>query len=148
LAEVSTSTPFSSSPSYDTHILTHARIDCTPKAVSHRLANIRKGGSTRPTGAVSTTPRTPGSRVKTTPRRKKNDVVSDEEGPEGLDVQLDSPTAARGKRVLNANKKTSYAEDPTDDEEDIESDGPSKKRAKKEPVEEDVVQEEEFNDEI
>jgi hypothetical protein len=116
--------------------------------VSCHLGTIRKGCIVRPTAAVATTPKTPSSRLKSTPRKKKTDVVSDEDGPEGLDEQLDSPTAARGKHFLNGNKKHSYTEAPTDDEEDIETDGSSKKRVKQEPVEEELVRDEVFDDEV
>ncbi|KAI4915372.1 uncharacterized protein J4E92_009326 [Alternaria infectoria] len=132
--------------------------DCTPKAVSHRLTNIRKGGTTHavasPTPAALT-PKTPRSKAKPVPRKKK--AVSEEvdsDGPQGLmdDDEVLSPSAARGKRTLNGKRKPTYDEtsDKEDEEGEVEDEYvPMAKRVKEEPVdEEDVVVEELVEEEV
>jgi hypothetical protein len=124
--------------------------DCTPKAVSHRLSNIRKGGAPSgtpaPASATSTptkTATTPRSRAKATPRSNKK---SEEEAPLDDEEELLSPSAARGKR--NTAKKRSYVESDVEGEDD-EEEGyvPMGKRMKTEPVEE-ASFEKEVDDEV
>jgi len=132
--------------------------DCTPKAVSHRLTNIRKGGTTpanaSPTRAAST-PKTPRSKAKPVPRKKKTvSEDADSDGPQGLmdDDEVLSPSAARGKRTLNGKRKPTYDEtsDKEDEEGEVEDDYvPMAKRVKEEPVdEEDVVVEKLVEEEV
>jgi hypothetical protein len=118
-------------------------IDCTPKAVSHRLNNIRNHGKplaastgTTPVKAA-TTPKTPRSRVKASAKKSRaaaGTSESDNGEPEGL---LESPSVKRGsvKRPHSA-PKVSYAE--TDGSDVMEEYTPfgGVKRVKKEPVEE------------
>lgn len=134
--------------------------DCTPKAVSHRLSNIRKGGTTHANaGAVASTtptastPKTPRSRAKATPRKKKE--VSEEvdsDGPQGLmdDDEVLSPTAARGKRTLNGKRKPTYDETSDKEVEEVEVEDtyvPMAKRVKEEAVDEEGVVVEELVEE-
>ncbi|KAH7348111.1 hypothetical protein BKA66DRAFT_576300 [Pyrenochaeta sp. MPI-SDFR-AT-0127] len=88
--------------------------DCTPKAVSHRLNNIRNTGAARNSGSVPSTPsrphatpKTPRSRTKATPK-KKNNNNNDSDGPEGLidEEEPMSPSDTRAKRA----KRPSYVE--------------------------------------
>jgi len=130
--------------------------DCTPKAVSHRLTNIRKGGTTHavasPTPAAST-PKTPRSKAKPVPRKKK--AVSEEvdsDGPQGLmdDDEVLSPTVARGKRGRNGGQKVKYDESSEKEEEDLEVEDeyvPMAKRVKEEPVDDEGVVVEELVEE-
>ncbi|KAI4906003.1 hypothetical protein J4E90_011001 [Alternaria incomplexa] len=133
---------------------------CTPKAVSHRLSNIRKGGTTNANGGAvasptrtASTPKTPRSRAKATPRKKKD--VSEEvdsDGPQGLmkDDDVLSPAAARGKRTLNGKRKPTYDETSDKEEEDLEVEDvyvPMAKRVKEEPVEDEGIIVEELVDE-
>lgn len=135
------------------------RLDCTPKAVSHRLTNIRKGGTTHANnGAVnSPTSKTSRSRAKATPRKKK--AVSEEvesDGPQGLvddEEVLLSPTAARGKRGMSGGvkRKVEYKEDSDqeDGEGEVEEEYvPLAKRVKEEPVEEATLIEELVDTEV
>lgn len=123
------------------------RLDCTPKAVSHRLTNIRKGGTTHANNSAvnSPTPKTSRPRAKATPRKKR--AVSEEvesDGPQGLvddEEVLLSPTAARGKRGMSGGvkRKVEYKEDSDqeDGEGDVEEEYiPLAKRVKEEPIEE------------
>ncbi|KAF1850895.1 uncharacterized protein K460DRAFT_400929 [Cucurbitaria berberidis CBS 394.84] len=122
---------------------------CTPKAVSHRLNNIRNSGNnngtrssggTRPNGSVThtptratSTPRTPRSRAKATPNKKKVSSNESDGGPEGLldeDDEVMSPLAARGKRGA----RQSYAEPESEEE---HSDYQMSKRVKTEPIDDD-----------
>ena len=159
----------STSPTLDTallhpplHLKFQADIlsDCTPKAVSHRLSNIRKGGTTHANGGAvasptrtASTPKTPRSKAKATPRKKKDvseDVDSD--GPQGLmeDDDVLSPAAARGKRTLNGKRKPTYDETSDKEEEDLEVEDvyvPMAKRVKEEPVEDEGIIVEELVDE-
>jgi hypothetical protein len=116
------------------------RADCTPKAVSHRLNNIRNHGKPLPNSnsagttpvKVATTPKTPRSRAKATPKKAAPvDSESDSGGPEGL---LESPSARRSsnKRPRSA---PGYAEADGSDEVEEEY-VPFSKRVKVEPVEE------------
>ncbi|KAL6706670.1 hypothetical protein ACN47E_005212 [Coniothyrium glycines] len=115
---------------------------CTPKAVSHRLNNIRNSGtpcantSARSTPA-STPKRTP---VKITPRSRvkiSKKQVSDESGSStgAMDDDEDvvSPSAARVKRGLSGGARKSYAELESEEDEST----PSKKRFKYEPFDDD-----------
>ncbi|KAI4941042.1 hypothetical protein J4E86_010542 [Alternaria arbusti] len=133
--------------------------DCTPKAVSHRLTNIRKGGTAHavasPTRTAST-PKTPRSKAKPVPRKKK--AVSedaDSDGPQGLmdDDEVLSPTAAHGKRTLNGKRKPTYDETSDKEDEEVEVEDmyvPMAKRVKEEPVDEEegVVVEELVEEEV
>lgn len=116
--------------------------DCTPKAVSHRLNNIRGGGKSGATRSAPNTPKskrvatpkTAGGRAKVTPRKKvDNDYDSGPEGPIDDAEEMQSPSAARGKRAAN-NNKISYAE--SDSETEGRDDG-MQKRVKTEPDEQD-----------
>ncbi|KAH6843531.1 hypothetical protein B0T12DRAFT_397741 [Alternaria alternata] len=118
--------------------------DCSAKAVSHRLAKLRNGGTARANNGSSgshTPKATPRSRAKSTPRKKKQ--VSEEfdsDGPSGPvdDDEVLSPTAARGKRGLNGMAKPNYDEGSGDEDErdDMEEEYvPLAKRVKAEPVE-------------
>ena len=136
--------------------------DCTPKAVSHRLTNIRKGGTTNANGGAVASPtrtastfKTPRSKAKPVPRKKK--AVSedaDSDGPQGLmdNDEVLSPSAARGKRTLNGKRKPTYDEtsDKEDEEAEVEDEYvPMAKRVKEEPVDEEgVVAEELIEEEV
>ena len=134
--------------------------DCTPKAVSHRLSNIRKGGTTNANGGAvasptrtASTPKTPRSKAKPVPRKKKNvSEEADSDGPQGLmdDDEVLSPSAARGKRTLNGKRKPTYDEtsDKEDEEGEVEDEYvPMAKRVKEEPVEDEGIIVEELVDE-
>ncbi|KAH3976207.1 hypothetical protein HBH64_090440 [Parastagonospora nodorum] len=98
-------------------LLTHPT-DCTSKAVSHRLANIRNHGKPLPASTGNTpvkaimTPKTPRSRAKATPKKPRTPVESESEsgGPEGL-LESPSPSVKRtsAKRQRSASKVV-YAE--------------------------------------
>ncbi|CAN9340553.1 unnamed protein product [Alternaria alternata] len=130
--------------------------DCSAKAVSHRLAKLRNGSTTRANNGTSGSPTpksTPRARAKSTPRKKKQ--VSEEvdsDGPSGLvdDDEVLSPTAARGKRCLNGKVKPKYAE-ASDDEDgsvDVEEEYvPLAKRVKAEPVEDGEILGDELDEE-
>ncbi|KAF2854448.1 hypothetical protein T440DRAFT_465413 [Plenodomus tracheiphilus IPT5] len=110
---------------------------CTPKAVSHRLNNIRGGGKAvgTPKKAAAATPKTPRGRPKFTPRKKTaDDSDCEPEGPVDDDEEIQSPSAARGKRAANK-IKVSYADSESEAEDD---DGNMHKRVKHEPIEEDA----------
>ena len=159
----------STSPTLDTaflHLPPHLKFqadilsDCTPKAVSHRLSNIRKGGTTNANGGAvasptrtASTPKTPRSKAKPVPRKKK--AVSEEvdsDGPQGLmdyDEVL-SPSAARGKRTLNGKRKPTYDETSDKEDGDVEAEDvyvPMAKRVKEEPVDEEAIVVEELVEE-
>ncbi|KAI4913381.1 hypothetical protein J4E85_010835 [Alternaria conjuncta] len=135
--------------------------DCTPKAVSHRLTNIRKGGTTSANAGTVASPRpaaskpkTPRSKAKPVPRKEK--AVSedaDSDGPQGLmdDDEILSPTASRGKRTLNGKRKPTYDEtSDKEEEEEVEVEDeyvPMAKRVKEEPVDEEGVVVEELAEE-
>jgi hypothetical protein len=138
------------------------RLDCTPKAVSHRLTNIRKGGTIHANnGAVnSPTPKKSGSRARATPRKKK--AVSEEVESVGLQGLVDgeeevllNPTAACGKRGMSGGvkRKVEYKED-SDQEDGEGEDGveeeyvPLAKRVKEELVEEAALVEELVDTEV
>jgi hypothetical protein len=119
------------------------RVDCTPKAVSHRLNNIRNHGKPLPNSAsagntpekVATTPKTPRSRAKATPKKAAPiETESDDGGPEGF---LDSPSARRSSKKRKMNAPT-YAETDNSGDEIEEEYLPFNKRVKVEPVEEEV----------
>jgi hypothetical protein len=123
---------------------TDAKTDCSAKAVSHRLAKLRSGGTARAKNGTSASPTlksTSRSRAKSTPRKKKQ--VSEEVDSDGLsglvnDDEVLSPTAARGKRGLNGKAKPKYDEGSGDEDErdDMEDEYvPLAKRVKAEPVE-------------
>lgn len=105
-------------------ILTHPT-DCTPKAVSHRLTNIRNHGKPLPASTGNTpvkasmTPKTPRGRAKVTPKKLRTPVESESEsgGPEGLqESPSPSPSVKRttGKRQCSA-PKVAYAESEGED---------------------------------
>ncbi|KAI4608175.1 hypothetical protein J4E80_009183 [Alternaria sp. BMP 0032] len=134
--------------------------NCTPKAVSHRLSNIRKGGTTNANGGAvasptrtASTPKTPRSRAKAAPRKKKDASEEvDSDGPQGLidDDEVLSPTAARGKRTLNGKRKPTYDETSDKEDGDVEVEDeyvPMAKRVKEEPVDEEAIVVEELVEE-
>ncbi|KAH6622330.1 hypothetical protein C7974DRAFT_457382 [Boeremia exigua] len=120
---------------------------CTPKAVSHRLSNLRKSG--KPVGSTTTpkkasvarAPRTPASGGRASAKKSVNkDVTSDESGGEEA---VPSPLASR-KRTRTRTPKTppKYAEsDATsgDDDEGEEEFSPVVKKVKTEPVDDEVA---------
>jgi hypothetical protein len=120
---------------------------CTPKAVSHRLANLRnhgkiakrKGSTTLiPVRAAASprTPRTPTSgrsRTKDTSTKKPTDNDTASEGEEDAE-SIVSPSDGR-KRARYSKTPASYAEsDAVSDDED-EPFTPKNKRVKTEPAE-------------
>lgn len=97
-------------------------IDCTAKAVSHRLSNIRTGGATgraRATGGANRIPPQPAIAKK--PRGcampvSKKKIMDESDGPEGLlddEHDFSSPVSDRGK-----SGKRAYISLESDDEED------------------------------
>ncbi|KAH5994294.1 hypothetical protein HBI83_245580 [Parastagonospora nodorum] len=92
--------------------------DCTPKAVSHRLANIRNHGKPLPASTGNTpvkaimTPKTPRSCAKATPKKSRTpgESESDSGSPEGP-LKSPSPSVKRtsAKRQRSASKVV-YAE--------------------------------------
>jgi hypothetical protein len=112
------------------------RADCTPKAVSHRLNNIRKSGKPVATPSRGTPIKTPKSRAK---KQKIVTPADESSGPEGLassndDDEVVSPSMNR-KRARSTPKK-SYAESDQEDGEDEEEVYiPFGRRIKAEPVE-------------
>lgn len=118
--------------------------DCTAKAVENRLYSWKKkntSGSTNLNTATSTptkkvtTPKTPGSRQKATPRKKKEQLDEDSDGPQDLfSIKQDSlsPTPAHHKRKAD---QTSCTESQSEDG-DIEGlYTPKKSKVKMEPTE-------------
>lgn len=125
--------------------LTPQSTDCTPKAVSHRLNNIRNYGkplangdsaTSTPTKAA-TTPKTPASRSKSTATKKKKAADSDgnSDALEGLQEEAQSPSINR-KRARETPKK-SYAEPDSSEENEGPAPVPMPKRqrVKSEPEE-------------
>ena len=107
--------------------------------------NLNSATNTPSKTAAATTPKTPRSRAKATPRKGKQlseDVESD--GPQGLvnDEEVFSPSAARGKRTLDGVRKATHAEMSDKEEEDAELEDEyvlMAKRVKQEPVDEEVA---------
>ena len=140
-------------PAYFRMLSNTRSTDCTPKAVSHRLNNIRNNGKPLPNGdgrsaastptKAATTPKTPRGRTKASATKKQPTRVdscnSDSDaGPEGVidDDEVVSPSAGRGStRRARSTPKRSYAETASsDDVSDVYV--PLPKRVKSEPQEE------------
>jgi hypothetical protein len=111
--------------------------DCTPKAVSHRLNNIRNHGKPLANNSSPANPKTSKSRAKAPEKKKTNKDTtseSDNDGPEGL---IESPFAHRaGSKRAKSTPKRSYAEPESEDESEHEREEPVTKRAriKNEPI--------------
>ncbi|KAF2026634.1 hypothetical protein EK21DRAFT_115582 [Setomelanomma holmii] len=122
---------------------------CTPKAVSHRLNNIRNHGKplangTSPAKTPTTprTPKTPASRVKFQPKTNIDTTSeSENDGPEGL---VESPSARRASvKRAKSTPKRSYAEsvdESVDESQEQSASEPAAKRprVKPESVDEDA----------
>ncbi len=107
--------------------------------------NLNSATNTPSKTTAATTPKTPRSRAKATPRKGKQlseDVESD--GLQGLvdDEEVFSPSAARSKRTLNGARKATYAETSDKEEEEAELEDeyvPMAKRIKDEPIDEEAA---------
>ncbi|KAF2823654.1 hypothetical protein CC86DRAFT_408684 [Ophiobolus disseminans] len=120
--------------------------NCTPKAVSHRLNNIRSHGKPLANGGASATPtptkappKKPAGRAKAGAAKKKAPESDDEDSPQSLqEEEVETPTTTRFKRKLSTPKR-SYAESANSSEDSgVEEEYvPMAKRVEKEPVEDD-----------
>ncbi|KAF1361984.1 hypothetical protein EJ07DRAFT_153563 [Lizonia empirigonia] len=121
---------------------------CTPKAVGHRLTNLRNSGkmvnsngsSVTPKKSVATpktprTPKTPASRkacVNLQASKKTSDIDSSSED----DQSVASPVIGRKRaRIVKAPATYAESDDASDDDDDEEEFKPMSKRVKAEPIE-------------
>jgi hypothetical protein len=129
------------SPTSASLSLTFYSIDCTPKAVSHRLTNLRNTGKPlngSPAKSAASTPKTPKSRAK-----KQKPATSESDEPEGLqdEPEAASPLAGKKRRRATPKKNVDYKETDGEDDSDEKEYIPFQgwKKVKKEPVEEERV---------
>lgn len=138
------SRPYYSCNTLGYRALTLSSLDCTPKAIENRLYSWKKkntsAGATTATTSAPSTPaktdgpkqKTPRSRVKSTPRVKKEKTEDEDENEEPS-----SPTPARRKRKAGTPKKASSKEKESGNEDVEEEDGPKSKKVKNEPTDDD-----------
>jgi hypothetical protein len=137
------------SPSLSFSLPNTPATDCTPKAVSHRLANLRNTGkplnSTPSKGAgnpkAATTPKTPKSRAK-----KQKLATPESDSPEGLQSESDgleqeSPLASKKRKRATPKKTVDYKETSGEDESQEQEYIPVQgwRKVKKEPIEDVAV---------
>jgi hypothetical protein len=147
--QIGTGTSSSLHPFFHSISPTSHATDCTPKAVSHRLTNLRNTGKplngtpskSAVTFKAATTPKTPRSRAK---KQKLPSPESD--SPEGLQDESDggleeSPLASKKRKRVTPKKTVDYKETSSEDESVEEEYIPlgSRKHVKTEPVEEMLV---------
>lgn len=136
--------------------------DCTPKAVSHRLTNIKKTGKPVAGGSAASSPvkKTAASTPKktATPRAKAGAAKtkkttsastsasdSEENQPKGLLVEDDdseeaaTPSMARSKRNMSTLKRSYTESDQSSEDSEVEDEYmPMAKRVKTEPADEEA----------
>ncbi|KAJ4988675.1 hypothetical protein SVAN01_05808 [Stagonosporopsis vannaccii] len=119
---------------------------CTPKAVSHRLSNLRQSGkpvnpsTPRKTHSTAKSPRTPSSgRARASVKKIAKPEAEDTD--EELDEELVSSPLVQRKRTRTPKMQKSYAESDASsgDDEDEETFVPQTKKVKAEPVEKEAV---------
>ncbi|CAI6333482.1 unnamed protein product [Periconia digitata] len=128
------------------HLASMVGEDCTPKAVSHRLNNIKNSGKpTKAPGSASSSP-VKGAGVKKTQagRGKKAKATDSGASDEGQDNDTPTPAAAPAPRKRGRPKK-SAVNVATDDQGDEEQMQPKQKKVKSEQTE-DVMPESENED--
>ena len=122
---------------------------CTPKAVGHRLSNLRNSGKMLNSGGSSATPkkipatprtpRTPASgRIRAAKASAKKNVDNETSSEDAADEELSSPSVAH-KRARTSKGPKSYAESEATSGDDEEEFTPMSKRVKAEPVEDEGV---------
>ena len=122
---------------------------CTPKAVGHRLSNLRNSGKMLNSGGSSATPkkmavtprtpRTPASgRVRAAKASAKKNVDNETSSEDAADEELSSPSVAH-KRARTSKGPKSYAESDATSGDDEEEFTPMSKRVKAEPIEDEGV---------
>jgi len=120
---------------------------CTPKAVSHRLTNLRKSGKMVNSGSASSTPikKTATPRTPRTPasgrggvKAPKSKKMSDADTTFEEEEPAPSPSVSR-KRGRTSTAPKSYAESDATTGDEEEEFTPKSKKVKDEPVEEEGV---------